>query len=220
MYMSADAVSPSTSGFHEVSDFKGAPAPSAHALVAINSERRVVPSSLKLERLPDMEATQVTDGVWLSGKYVALDDKFLRHNNIGGVINLASSDDVPSQFGFVRYLDCFLYDADSPGDHSNILLCVPPALAFIRSVLKDGKGVLVHCNEGRSRGPALVLAYLICEKRMPLAVALKFLQNKRKRVSPNHGFVRSLIELETKELGRATLKPADYPPPLILAPSP
>jgi protein-tyrosine phosphatase len=86
------------------------------------------------------------------------------------------------------------------------------AVRFISERVKAEKPVLVHCwwavasvclpmmawfhgwtsprRSGESRGPTIVLAYLISEQKTPLADALRLLTKKRATVRPNNGFVR------------------------------
>ena len=74
------------------------------------------------------------------------------------------------------------------------------ACEYIKSVV-DAKGkVLVHCDTGRSRAAAVVLAYLI-NKGASYKKALAKLNKARKKmfqseVAPNHGFVRQLRKFE------------------------
>jgi dual specificity phosphatase 12 len=66
---------------------------------------------------------------------------------------------------------------------------------FIRSALKGGGTIYVHCLMGMSRSPTLVAAYLIMETEMTDVEALDFLQNVRPIVDPNDGFRRALSDL-------------------------
>jgi len=70
------------------------------------------------------------------------------------------------------------------------------ALRFIHLHL-DG-GVLVHCHRGVSRSPAIVCAYLMCAKGLPLREALSLLVSRREQVAPNVHFVVQLKMLEPR----------------------
>ena len=56
--------------------------------------------------------------------------------------------------------------------------------------------VLVHCRWGKSRSPALVLAYLLKYRGMTLNDALAYVQSKREISQPNSGFMRQLKAYE------------------------
>lgn len=66
---------------------------------------------------------------------------------------------------------------------------------------KLGGKMYVHCKEGVSRSASLVLAYLVRDQEMELKDAVRLVRSKRE-ISPNHGFLRQLIDYSSKH-GRA-----------------
>jgi serine/threonine/tyrosine-interacting protein len=52
-------------------------------------------------------------------------------------------------------------------DHANLLSCIPASNLFMESAIESGGSVLVHCNGGRSRSPALVIAFLMSTLTIP-----------------------------------------------------
>lgn len=68
---------------------------------------------------------------------------------------------------------------------------------FIEEGLKSG-GVLVHCMAGISRGPAIVIGYLMYKHLMTLNEAYELVKEKRPLIKPNKGFLEQLQELEKK----------------------
>ncbi|KAG6836466.1 hypothetical protein H0H93_007746 [Arthromyces matolae] len=70
------------------------------------------------------------------------------------------------------------------------------ACNYIDRALRSGKNVLVHCQQGISRSPAIVIAYLIRNQGMTYDSAFALLQRKRACVKPNSGFVAALREWE------------------------
>ncbi|PFH53333.1 hypothetical protein AMATHDRAFT_73516 [Amanita thiersii Skay4041] len=66
----------------------------------------------------------------------------------------------------------------------------------IDRVLKSGRSVLVHCQQGVSRSAAVVIAYLIRNHGMTYDNAHAYLKRKRACIKPNAGFVRALQEWE------------------------
>ncbi|KAF7378167.1 hypothetical protein MSAN_00241200 [Mycena sanguinolenta] len=70
------------------------------------------------------------------------------------------------------------------------------ACVYIERALKRGEGVLVHCQQGVSRSPSIVIAYLIRNHGMSYDAALAFVRRKRACAKPNPGFARALMEWE------------------------
>ncbi|KAJ7474962.1 protein-tyrosine phosphatase-like protein [Mycena latifolia] len=54
-----------------------------------------------------------------------------------------------------------------------------------------GEGVLVHCQQGVSRSPSIVIAYLIRNHAMSYDAALAFVKRKHACARPNPGFARA-----------------------------
>ncbi|KAI5120460.1 hypothetical protein M0805_008507 [Coniferiporia weirii] len=66
------------------------------------------------------------------------------------------------------------------------------AVRFIRERLNRGENVLVHCQQGISRSPAIVLAFLMRERALSYDAALQVVKTRRKCIKPNEGFERTL----------------------------
>ncbi|KIJ13189.1 hypothetical protein PAXINDRAFT_13939 [Paxillus involutus ATCC 200175] len=82
------------------------------------------------------------------------------------------------------------------------------ACQYISSALSSGGNVLVHCQQGISRSPAIVIAYLIHNLGMSYDQAHALVKRRRPCINPNPGFVAALRAWEGR--WRSTAPP---PPP-------
>ena len=81
----------------------------------------------------------------------------------------------------------------------NIKQYFEPANEFINNAINNKGKVLVHCHAGISRSGTICIAYIMKYKKMKFDDALKFVRQKRPKISPNKGFIEQLRNYE-KEL--------------------
>ncbi len=84
--------------------------------------------------------------------------------------------------------------SDSP--LQNLIQHFPACYQFIQSAREQGGSVLVHCNGGISRAPAVAVAYLMESQGWDYSNAYSWVQNIRFCINPNVGFKHQLQEYE------------------------
>jgi protein-tyrosine phosphatase len=66
---------------------------------------------------------------------------------------------------------------------------------FLDDALKNPNNkILVHCQAGISRSSTLVIAYLMYSRNWTIDQAYLHVKSKRKRIHPNKGFARQLLQ--------------------------
>lgn len=132
---------------------------------------------------------EVCDGLFIGSVHAGFNVEALKEKRITHVLNLAGSyATFPEDF---TYLNISVRDKE----HSNLLSCLPIAMVFIDGGIKVG-GVLVHCSGGRSRSPAVVVAYLMIKKKLAFQDAHARVKALRPVMSLNAGFEEQLRCLE------------------------
>ena len=148
-------------------------------------------------------ATEVVPGLYLSdfrGCYAALRK---RSSKLSHVLNAAEPVAGFSRPRGVISVDLGLKDADD----EDLLAAIPLAARFI-DVGRVGGGVLVHCMAGRSRGPAVCVAYLVAAYDLPVedAVELVVVRARAKRACAC--VWRDSADAVTLSLSRQTARPS------------
>ena len=94
--------------------------------------------------------------------------------------------------------------------HCNILDHLDAAVAFIDKAVREGKRVLVHCNQGRSRSATVLTAYFIRHHgtSKPVGEHIRFIKVRRPQVCPNPGFRRQLDHYRERCVAEAEAKVA------------
>ncbi|KAL3363807.1 hypothetical protein AABB24_012843 [Solanum stoloniferum] len=75
------------------------------------------------------------------------------------------------------------------------------AIQFLEQCEKDRACVLVHCMSGKSRSPAIVIAYLMKSRGWKLAQSYQWVKDRRPYVDLNQGVYHQLQEYEQKIFG-------------------
>lgn len=109
-------------------------------------------------------------------------------HEIGAVGNFAYELNNRYVFGDLNYCHLLIDDRDD-FDISQYFI---KAILFIEQQRLLGRNVLLHCQMGKSRSAAILIAYLMFKRKMSCEEAYAFVKSKRSLVCPNPGFLEQL----------------------------
>ncbi|XP_029980996.1 dual specificity protein phosphatase 19 [Sphaeramia orbicularis] len=140
----------------------------------------------------DVQIGIVKPYLLLGSQDAAHDFGTLRKHKVSHILNVA--------FGVENvFPDLFIYKTVSIQDHpdTDLLPYIQDCCDFIKQVHKEKGVVLVHCNAGVSRAPAVVMGYLMSCDGHSFDSALSLVQSVRPSSSPNPGFLEQLRNYKT-----------------------
>ncbi|XP_018648080.1 putative dual specificity protein phosphatase [Schistosoma mansoni] len=138
------------------------------------------------------EISRIFPFLYLGNEYDGQNEKILNKYSIDSILNVTIKTPFLDES---RFNCCRLPANDS---HSQDLRShFTTAFQFIEEVRCSGKTVLVHCQAGVSRSPALIIAYLMNYSSLSLLDAYQYVKSRRSVIAPNFAFMGQLYELES-----------------------
>jgi len=113
---------------------------------------------------------------------------------IDGVSNRVMDDAVMRKTSHCDLLEMRVDD----GDAQALAAKLSSATAFIHKKRNENRAVLIHCAAGRSRSPAVVIAYLVRYEDMTLHDAYLHVKRNRQCIDVDSAFLKPLQEWEIK----------------------
>ncbi|CAL5444365.1 unnamed protein product [Camellia sinensis] len=149
--------------------------------------------------------SSISCSLFIGGALAARSVYTLQHLGITHILCLCSNEIGQSDS---QYPDLFEYKnfAICDEEDANISSIFEEAHDFIDHIEQTGRKVLVHCFEGRSRSATVILAYLMLRKNLTLLEAWNRLKKVHRRVHPNDGFAKILLELDKKQHGKVSME--------------
>ena len=144
------------------------------------------------------EMQEIVPGVFL-GPYAAAGKRKLEALVAAGITHLVCvRQEIEKNFIRPNFQEKFTYLVVTLADNcvETIIPQIRKTKEFIDSCLGEGGKVLVHCNDGMSRAPSLVIAYIMQTFGVDFKQALNHVQARRFCVQPNDGFEQQLREFE------------------------
>ncbi|XP_028292533.1 dual specificity protein phosphatase 19-like [Gouania willdenowi] len=156
-----------------------------------------VPAEKMLGYVPDtswdLQIGIIKPFLLLGSQDAAHDFSTLRKHKVSHILNVA--------FGVENvFPDLFVYKTVSILDQPdvNLMLHIKECSDFIQQAHSEKGVVLVHCNTGVSRAPAVVIGYLMSCDGQSFDTALSLVQSTRPASSPNPGFMEQLRLYKTQ----------------------
>ncbi|CAI2723406.1 unnamed protein product [Schistosoma spindalis] len=138
------------------------------------------------------EISRIFPFLYLGNEYDGQNEKILNKYGIDSILNVTIKTPFLDES---RFNCCRLPANDS---HSQDLRSYfASAFQFIEEARCSGKTVLVHCQAGVSRSPALIIAYLMNYSSLSLLDAYQYVKSRRSVIAPNFAFMGQLYELES-----------------------
>ncbi|KAK9537345.1 hypothetical protein VZT92_004972 [Zoarces viviparus] len=140
----------------------------------------------------DLQVGIVKPYLLLGSQDAAHDFGTLKNHKVSHILNVA--------FGVENaFPDLFIYKTVSILDHpdADVLLHIQECCDFIQQARSEKGAVLVHCNAGVSRAPAVVIGYLMSREGQSFDAALSLVKSARAASSPNPGFLEQLRGYKT-----------------------
>lgn len=81
---------------------------------------------------------------------------------------------------------------------ADVLAVLPRCVTFIQEGLQAGRGVLVHCFQGKSRSAAVIMGFLMHSEGLSFEGALARIRAARPRAQPNLSFCLQLRRWERR----------------------
>ncbi|KAK2964921.1 putative Dual specificity phosphatase, catalytic domain containing protein [Blattamonas nauphoetae] len=154
------------------------------------------------QAINEPDISHIFGGIYVGNQAAALNVKLLTELNIRRIVRLRTQ---PLQ----SFPPSICYTAFCPFEDlpdSDIHNIMPNVFQNIRHSLAVGERCLVHCFAGKSRSPAIVIAFLMLDMNIPLKIAYNHVDRARSGLNMNPSFKHQLSVLEYLVMHRNSLR--------------
>lgn len=143
-----------------------------------------------VDERPDLRVAYIIPGLYLSSQDPAVCKDILKKYEIRHILSIGVN--ISERFDDIQYHTCDLLDLPE----SNIIPLLKRCVDIIHATRKEN--ILVHCNAGVSRSPAIVIAYLMIHIKLSYDEAYSKVKEARSCIRPNDGFIKQLRSIENR----------------------
>lgn len=144
---------------------------------------------------------QIDSNIYLSGYPFKKYYQELKELGITTLVNVTDSA-LPNKYHYDNYN--ILYFPIKDNENESLLIpCIKVISMYVNECIKcDAKiKILIHCSAGVSRSVSIIIGYYMLYKKMKLNECIQFIKSKKENINPNVGFMKLLIQFETKLFG-------------------
>jgi hypothetical protein len=136
-------------------------------------------TDISVYKLHENDVDLIIPNLWLGNKQAALDEDFIKNNNIKHVVNV--TDGIHCPFSFVTYLHIPIKDKKMCDIQSKdaMIQYIDVAMKFILRALQNNEGVLVHCRKGHHRSANIVVIFLMKYLKFGYIPSIIYINNIR-----------------------------------------
>ncbi|XP_034716297.1 dual specificity protein phosphatase 3 [Etheostoma cragini] len=181
-----------------------APAPGGEVNVTYQQLNELLTNGSGFYSLPTQHFNEVFPRIYIGNAFVAQNAMRLQKLGVTHILNVAEGTSFMHVNTSVEFYagTGITYHGIQANDTEqfNLSAFFEEGADFIDKALahNNGKGkVYVHCREGYSRSPTMVVAYLMLRHKMDARLAVATVRHKRE-IGPNDGFLRQLCQLNEK----------------------
>lgn len=141
-----------------------------------------------VDEKPDLHVAKIVSGLYLSSQDPVVCSDILKKYKIRHILSIGVN--ISEKFDNIRYYNCDLLDLPE----SNIMPSIKECIDIIHANRKEN--ILVHCNAGVSRSPAIIISYLMTMMELSYKEAYGKVKEARSCIKPNDGFIKQLQSIE------------------------
>ena len=122
-------------------------------------------------------ANEIVPRVWLGNRFAAMDEKWLKENNVSVIFNCTK--DLPFHPSMTTRYRVPVDDNLEPAEINNMTRWSPEIAYKVLREYKAGKTILIHCAAGMQRSAAVMTIFLITLTGETAPVLMSHIRRKR-----------------------------------------